>query len=234
MRPFWIGPLTIPTVILLSAACARSPAPTSGPAQLSPATQAVRGTAVNPANIKRVGRELPPGYEVTTGIPSAASPRVIWRLEAGVTAKPPQCAILADPGDRRDQSAQGVSGSGSGGIVDAVVVSLPGLPGPLAPDHNVVAACGQWTMVAGRTTVRVRLTDAPRIDGAETLGMVADVRTSVESGTEVDSRTYTFTAYLGDCYAFTTLTTDPGSVLPALPPQFAADLLVKTVSTLRS
>jgi hypothetical protein len=30
------------------------------------------------------------------------------------------------------------------------------------------------------------------------------------------------------------LTTDPGSVHPALPPQFAADLLVKTVSTLRS
>ena len=144
---------------------------------------------------------------------------------------PPQCAILADPGDRRDQSAQGVSGSGSGGIVDAVVVSLPGLPGP---DHHVVAACGQWTMAAGRTTVSVRLTDAPRIDGAETLGMVADVRTSVESGTEIDSRAYSFTAYLGDYYAFTTLTTDPGSALPALPPQFAADLLVKTVSTLRS
>jgi Domain of unknown function (DUF5642) len=234
MRPFWIGPLTIAAVMLLSAACARSPAPTSGPAQLSPSTQAARGTAVNPANIKRVGRELPTGYEVTTGIPSAASPRVIWRLEPGaavIRAKPPQCAILADPGDGRDQSAQGVSGSGSGGIVDAVVVFLPGLPGP---DHNVVAACGRWTMVAGRTTVSVRLTDAPRIDGAETLGMVADVRTSVESGTEIDSRAYTFTAYLGDYYAFTTLTTDPGSALPALPPQFAADLLVKTVSTLRS
>jgi hypothetical protein len=234
MRPFWVGPLTIPAVILLSAACARSPAPTSGPAQLSPSTQAARGTAVNPANIKRVGRELPTGYEVTTGIPSAASPRVIWRLEAGasvVRAKPPQCAILADPGDGRGQSAQGVSGSGSGGIVDAVVVFLPGLAGP---DHNVVAACGQWSMVAGRTTASVRLTDAPRIDGAETLGMVADVRTSVESGTEIDSRAYTFTAYLGDYYAFTTLTTDPGSALPALPPQFAADLLVKTVSTLRS
>jgi hypothetical protein len=234
MRPFWIGPLTIPVVILLSAACARSSAPTSGPAQLSRSTQAARSTAVNPANIKRVGRELPTGYEVTTGIPGAASPRVIWRLAAGVTAKPPQCAILADPGDGRDQSAQGVSGSGSGGIVDAVVVSVPGLPGPLAPDHNVVAACGQWTMVAGRTTASVRLTDAPRIDGVETLGMVADVRTSVESGTEIDSRAYTFTAYLGDYYAFTTLTTDPGSALPALPPQFAADLLVKTVSTLRS
>jgi Domain of unknown function (DUF5642) len=221
-------------VILLSAACARSPAPTSGPAQLSPSTQAVRGTAVNPANIKRVGRELPTGYEVTTAIPSAASPRVIWRLEPGGAAKPPQCAILADPGDGRDESAQGVSGSGSGGIVDAVVVSVPGLPGPLAPDPDVVAACTQWTMKAGRTSVSVRLTDAPRIDGAETLGLVADIRTSVESGSEIDSRAYTFTAYLGDYYAFTTLTTDPGSALPALPPQFAADLLVKTVSTLRS
>ena len=177
---------------------------------------------------------MPPGYEVTTGIPSAASPRVIWRLEPGGTAKPPQCAMLADPGDGRDQSAQGISGSGSGGIVDAVVVSVPGLPGPLAPNPDVVAACGQWTMNAGRTSVSVRLTEAPRIDGVETLGMVADIRTSVESGTEIDSRAYTFTAYLGDYYAFTTLTTDPGSALPTLPPQFAADLLVKTVSTLRS
>jgi hypothetical protein len=231
MRPFWIGPLTIPAVIALSAACARSPTP--GAAHVSPSTQAPRGTVVNPANIKRVGRELPSGYEVTAGIPSAASPRVVWRLEAGVSAKPPQCAILADPADGHDQSAQGISGSGSGGIVDAVVVSVPGLPGPLALDDYVVAACGQWTMAAGRTTASVRLTDPPRIDGAETLGMVADVRTTVESGTEIDSRAYTFTAYLGDYYAFTTLTTDPGSALPALPPQFAADLLVKTVSTVR-
>jgi len=89
-------------------------------------------------------------------------------------------------------------------------------------------------MSDGHTTARIRLTAPPRIDGAETLGMVADVKTSVESGTEIDSRTYAFIAYLGDYYAFTTLTTDPGSVLPALPPQFAADLLVKTVSTLRS
>jgi hypothetical protein len=232
MRPFWIGPVTV-----LAAACAQPTAPPPGPGQPSAANSPSSHGSVNPANINRVGRELPPNYEVTTGIPSAASPRVIWRLEAGARAKPPQCATLADPGNGRDQSAQGVSGSGSGGIVDAVVVSLPGLrepPEPFALDHNVVAACGQWTMMAGRTTVSVHLTDAPRVDGAETLGMVADVRTPVESGTEIDSRAYTFTAYLGDYYAFTTLTTDPGSAHPALPPQFAADLLVKTVSTLRS
>ena len=232
MRPLWIE--WIGPVVLLAAGCSSpSTPPVSGAGGLPAKPQAPRDAAVNPANIKRVARELPAGYEVTTGIPNTASPRVIWRLDAPVTTKPPQCATLADPGDGRDQSAQGISGSGAGGIVDAVVVFVPGLPGPLALDHDVVAACGQWTM-AGHTSVNLRLTDAPHIDGAETLGMVADIRTSVESGTEIDSRAYTFTAYLGDYYAFTTLTTDPGSALPALPPQFAADLLVKTVSTLRS
>jgi hypothetical protein len=223
VRPFRIG-----LVVLLAAGCFHSPtAPVSSSSSKSPAP---RDAAVNPANIKRVARDLPAGYEVTTAIPDAASPRVIWRLESGGTANPPQCAILADPSSGRDQSAQGVSGSGAGGIIDAVVVSVP----DSASDHDVVADCGQWTLKAGHTSVSVRLTDAPHIDGAETVGMVADIRTSVESGTEIDSRAYTFTAYLGDYYAFTTLTTDPGSALPALPPQFAADLLVKTVSTLRS
>src|SRR6516162_5355320 len=227
MRPFWIGPKAVAVLTLLVAACAHSPAPT--PSATPTKSPSARGTVVNPASIKRVVRELPPNYEVTTGIPGGASPRVIWGLGPDSTVKPPQCATIADPGNGRDQSAQGVSGSGAGGIVDAVVVALPG---PV--DLNHVAACGRWTMIDGHTTAIARLTDPPHIDGAETLGMVADTKSSVESGTEIDSRIYTFTAYLGNYYAFTTLIADPGSALPALPPQFAADLLVKTVSTLRS
>jgi Domain of unknown function (DUF5642) len=223
MRPFWIG---IPAVLLAACAHAPAPAPSAGPAKSPTAHNA----PVNPGNIKRVVRELPPNYEVTTGIPSGASPRVIWSLEADARAKPPHCATLADPGNGRDQTAQGFSGSGTGGIVDAVVVALPG---PVDLDRGVVAACGRWTMGDGHTTASVHLIDAPRIDGVATLGMVADTKSSVEAGTEIDSRAYTFTAYLGNYYAFTTLTTDPGSALPALQPQFAADLLVKTVSTLR-
>jgi hypothetical protein len=227
MRPFWIGAVAL--WALLVAACAQPPAPP--PPKSGPPTSA-HAMTVNPANIKKVGRELPPGYEVITGIPSGASPRTILELDADVVAKPPQCSALADPGTGRDQSAQGVSGSGAGGIVDAVVVALQ--PGPATLDHNLVAPCGQWTMVGEHATASLRLTDPPHIDGAETLGIVADIRTIVESGSEIDSRAYTFIAYLGDYYAFTTLTTDPGSVLPALTPQFAADLLVKTVATLRS
>jgi uncharacterized protein DUF5642 len=229
MRPLRIGPVAPYVLTVLVTACAHSPAPAPSATPAKPPS--AYGPAVNAANIKRVVRELPPGYEVSTGIPSGASPRVIWGLEAGARAKPPQCARLADPANGSDQSAQGVSGSGTGGIIDAVVVALPG---PVDLDLNVVEACGQWTMIAGHTAASVRLTDPPHIDGAQTLGMVADIKSSVESGTEIESRTYTFTAYLGNYYAFTTLTTDPGSALPALPPQFAADLLVKTVSTLRS
>jgi Domain of unknown function (DUF5642) len=223
MRPSWIGAV----LTLLLTACTHSPAPAPS---ATPSTS-TRGTAVNPANIKRMVRELPPNYEVTTGIPTAVSPRVIWSRESDGTVKPPQCATLADPGDGRDQSAQGLSGSGAGGVIDAIVVSLPG---PAVLDQDVAAACGQWSISSAQTTITVHLTDAPHIDGAETVAMVADIKSSVESGTEVDSRIHTFIAYLGNYYAFTTLTTDPGSALPALPPQFAADLLVKTVSTLRS
>lgn len=229
MPPLRIGPVTATALALLVAGCAHAPAPAPAPAT----TRVPAPTAINPANVKRVVRELPPGYEASTGIPDAASPRVIWGLAPGASgsrARPPQCATLADPGNGRGRSAQGVTGSGSGGIVDAVVVAVPG---PVDLPGDVVAACGKWTMTAGHTTARVHLTDAPHIDGAQTVGMVADITSSVESGTEIDSRTYTFIAYLGDYYAFTTLTTDPGSVVPALPPQFAADLLVKTVSTLR-
>lgn len=229
MRPFGIGPAVTTALALAVAGCAHPPAPKppAVPAKTPPGNAA----AVNPANIKRIIRDLPPGYEVSSGIPSAASPRVIWSLGDELQSKPAKCATLADPGNGRDQSAQGVSGSGSGGILNAVVVTLPG---PVDFPEDLLTTCAHWSETAGKTVVRVHLTDAPHVDGVPTVGMVADVKSSVESGTEIDSRVYTFTAYLGNYYAFTTLTTDPGSALPVLPPQFAADLLTKTVSTLRS
>ena len=88
-------------------------------------------------------------------------------------------------------------------------------------------------MTNGRARAHVRLIDPPRIDGAETLGMASDITTSVEGGNEIYSRANTFTAYLANYYAFTTVVSDPGSPDPALTPQFAAELLVKSVSALR-
>ncbi len=186
------------------------------------------GVRINQANIKRVGRELPSGDEVnsTAGV---GAPAAIWGLGAHWTAAPKQCAELADPSDGHGESAQGVSGSGAGGIVYAVVAAAPAV----RADPAVIFGCPRWTLTNSHTSADVRLIEPPHIDGLQTVGMASDVTTSVEAGTEIHSRAYTFTAYLGDYYAFTTLITDPGSSQQQLGPQFAADLLVKTVSALR-
>lgn len=212
-------------VVLLLASCAHAsqPAPAS--------SQSTAARHVNPANIRRVGRDLPPGYEVT-GISGQAAPPVIWGLGGDGAATPARCAALADPAGGHGQSAQGISGSGAGGIVYAVVAAAP--MGPVALNQSLVTQCRAWNMTSGRAAARVHLVDPPRIDGAETLGMAVDITTSVEGGNEIGSRADTFTAYLGDYYAFTTVISDPGSPDSPLTPQFAAELLVKAVSALRA
>jgi hypothetical protein len=209
-------------IVLLLASCAhaRQPVP-------APSTTASRH--VNPANIRRVARELPRDYEVS-GFSGVAAPSALWGRAGRGAATPARCAALADPAGGNGQGAQGISGSGQSGIVYAVVVAAPG---PVSLSDSLVSQCRQWTMTAGRATARVHLIDSPRIEGAETLGMATDITNSVEGGSEITSRVSTFTAYLGNYYAFTTLISDPGSPESSLTPQFASDLLVKAVSALR-
>jgi hypothetical protein len=215
---------SIAAVGLLLAGCAHPGGPAPVPSGNTPAHH------INPANIRRVARELPPGYEVI-GVSGVAAPPATWGLGGHGAANPARCAVLADPAAGHGQSAQGISGSGAGGIVYAVVAATP--TGPVSLDRSLAAQCRQWSMVSGRARARVHLVDPPRIDGAETLGMAADITTSAEGGNEIDSRANTFTAYLGDYYAFITLISDPGSSQLALTPQFGAELLVKTVLALR-
>jgi uncharacterized protein DUF5642 len=211
-------------VALLLAACVHPRTPEPVPSDDTHARH------INPVNVKRVGRELPPSYEVT-GVSGVAAPPAVWGLGADGTAAPSRCAALADPAGGHGESAQGITGSGTGGIVYAVVAAAS--TGPVALDPALVAACPQWNMTNGRATAHVHLIEPPRIDGVHTLGMAIEITTSVEGGNEIASRASTFTAYLDDYYTFTTLISDPGSPYPPLPPQFAADLLAKTVSALR-
>jgi Domain of unknown function (DUF5642) len=212
------------SVALLLAACAHPREPAAAPSNTAVARH------ISPMNIRRVGRELPPGYEVTA-VSGIAAPPASWGLSGDGAARPARCAALADPATGHGESAQGISGSGTGGIVYALVAAVP--TGPVALDASVVAGCRQWSMTSGRARAHVRLIDPPRVDDAETLGMATDIATSVEGGNEIYSRANTFTAYLGNYYAFTTVISDPGSPDPALTPQFAAELLVKAVSALR-
>jgi len=178
---------------------------------------------VDPARINRIRGDLPPGYEAgaADGVPSPAG---FWGFRGAWTADPSQCAALIANGE--PVAARGLSGSGPGGTLYVGVVG--GHPDPSRP-----ANCDQWTMTNEHSSAAISVFPGPPIDGAQTVGMTADIRTVVESGSETDSTTHTCTAYLGDQFVFVTLITDPGAATPPLAPQFAADLLVASVAALR-
>jgi Domain of unknown function (DUF5642) len=184
---------------------------------------------VNPARVDRVRGELPDGYEVAD-FTGPAAPAALWGLRPGWTAEPEPCARLGDPVVGA-ATTRGWSGSGPGGIVHVVVAGSP--PAQTDLDPALITECGQWTLSAGHTSGTVTLVAAPAVDGAATLGMTTATTTVVEGGTETHSRADTVTAYLGDYVAFVTVVTDPGSPNPPLGQDFAAALLVKTVSALR-
>ncbi|MDT5230130.1 MAG: hypothetical protein QOI39_630 [Mycobacterium sp.] len=180
---------------------------------------------MNPARIDRVRTELPSGYEVAA-LSGRAAPIAFWGLGPDWTADPQRCSALADP-VAGGATTRGWSASGAGGIVYAVVATSAAIL-----DQSLIAECGQWTVSAGRTSASITLVAAPAIDGADTVGLSTTATTAVEGGTETHSHADTFSAYLGDYVAFVTVVTDPGSPNPALGQDFAAELLVKTVSAL--
>jgi hypothetical protein len=218
-----LGWFTLPA-ILIAAACS---APAQRPESTTPTTtSAGQAIHVNPDNIRRMRGSFPAGYEVSD-VEGAASPARYWGLQPGWSSDPPQCAALADPAN--GSPPEGLSGSGSGGIIYVVVAPSASA----GPDADTTDVCRHWSMDSGRTTAVVDLVDGPAIDGVPTVGMVAAVRTTVEGGTETDLRATTATAYLGDYVAFVTVVTDPGAGPPELPSDFASTFLTRAVATLR-
>ncbi|MCV7301140.1 DUF5642 family protein [Mycobacterium barrassiae] len=208
-------------VALLAVACGASDRPPQG----APASEGA-SAQVNPARIDRVREDLPDGYEVAN-ISGPVAPTALWGYGSLWTADPPQCGLLSDP-VVDPASTKGWSGSGTGGIVYAVVADLA-----VGLDPGVAAECQHWTLSAGQTSGSVTLTTAPTIEGAQTLAMATSTKTVVEGGTETRSHADTVTAYLDSHVAFVTVVTDPGSPHPQLGADFANELLVKTVAALR-
>jgi hypothetical protein len=206
-------------LVFCVAACGESPS-------VAPSTATSGASAqLNPARIERVRTELPGGYEVRP-LSGRAAPVAFWGLGPEWTADPPRCGALADP-VADAMTTRGWSASGAGGIVYAVVAASTATLDPSLTDE-----CGQWTVSAGHTSGSVTGVAAPAIDSAATVGLSTTTTTVVEGGTETHSHADTFTAYLAGYVAFVTVVTDPGSPNPSLGQDFAAELLVKTVSAL--
>jgi hypothetical protein len=201
-----------------------------GPAQepRSPAdspTSSARAAGINLAKVAKVRGDLPAGYEFADLV-GRVSPLAFWGFGPLWVADPPQCGVLADP-PIDGATVRGWSASGSGGIVYVVAAAAPAL------DSAVIGECGTSTVTAGHTSGTVTTVDAPPIDAATTLGTRTDATTVVEGGTETHSHAETFTAYFDGYVGYAMVVTDPGSPSPGLDADFAAALLVNTVSALR-
>ena len=217
---------SIVALALGMAGCGQPHGPSSSASSAVPASPTAQ---VKPANIAKVRGDLPADYEVSD-ITGRAAPAALWGFGARWTADPPQCGALADP-VVDGAVTRGWSASGVGGIVNAVVTGSP--PDEVGLDPALIADCGRWELSGGHTSGSVTFIAAPAIDGVVTVGLSTATTTRVEGGTETHSHADTFTAYLGGYVAFITVVTDPGSPNPPLGQDFAAELLVKTVSALR-
>nr|WP_026255805.1 DUF5642 family protein [Mycobacterium sp. 155] len=203
-------------------ACAGPPAPSTVPTSLTTVGPAM----MNPARIDRVRQNLPTGYEIAA-IDKRVTPMALWGFGSQWTADPPQCAALAAPAVD-PATARGWSGSGPGGIVYAVVARTTAQQDPALGEQ-----CEEWSVSGGHSNGTVMTVAAPAIPDARTTGMTTAISTVVEGGNETRSHADTFTADLGEFHCFVTVVADPGSPSPPLGADFAADLLVKTVSAMR-
>lgn len=215
--------------VLCLAGCGMAPEPLPTAPEALTTSSMIQGGFVTSANIRRVRADMPAGYEVAD-LAAPAAPAALWGFGADWLADPAPCAALADPAGTAP--VQGLSASGPGGILYAVVAGAPGSAVDLDP--AVLAGCTQWSMTSPRTTGTVTLADTPQIDNAQAIGLTSSADTVVEGGTTTSSTSHTYIAYLGSGYvAYVALVVDPGSAEP-LDPQVAATLLVKTVSALRN
>jgi hypothetical protein len=209
-------------VAVLAAGCGGQragdgPAPASAPA--------VAGSHVDPGRIVRTAANLPPDYERGTAN-GVATPAGYWGFAGSWSANPAECgALLGAAGPA--PAASGVSGSGAGGTLYIVVTPAP------AFDAGLAARCSRWIVRGQHSSAEVSTVAAPDIDGADTLGLWAQIRTVVESGSQTDTVADTYIARLDEYTVFVTLITDPGAPGPPLAPAFAADLLVRSVALLR-
>ncbi len=192
------------------------------------ASSAPGAVRIDPNRVNRVRGALPPGYEAGSA-EDVTSPAGYWGFRARWTAEPQRCELLVSTREPRG-AARGLSASGPGGILYVAVVAQPE---PVV-DSSLLGDCSSWTMSSEHSSAAVRLGDAPQIEHARTTGMTATIRTVVESGTETTSTAHTYCAYADGHLVFVVLVTDPGAVAAPLAPQFAADLLVKSVAALRA
>ncbi len=176
-----------------------------------------------------------PEYKVTDVAPTGIDPKLLTgqKLPDGLKFEPADCAKFATgqvvpPGTEGNMAAVSAEGVGNRFIVIAVETS-----GPM-PVTEPGANCQKVSFAGGALRGTVEVVDAPKIDGAQTLGVHRILQTVV-NGQSRTGEVYNYSAHFGD---YQIIVSANPLVLPDKPVapvniQRAHDLLVAGVNAIR-
>lgn len=209
-------------VVVLLSGCRAKP-PTDAPASTTPAK-------VDIAKVQSVQSTFAPPYVVRTIPTTAIDPKLLAPLQfqQGLTWDPADCAQYAwtlPAGLHGNIASLTAEGEGNRFIAMAIETSQP-----VEFNRDSVDRCGHVTFTAPDMRGVVDVVDAPKIDGAQTVGKHRQLKTAAASG-----ELYTYVAYLGDYLVVVTANPlpAPGQPVPTVNVKRAQQLLVDAVAAVR-
>ena len=188
------------------------------------------------ARVKDVRSSFGPEFTITDVGPSGIDPRLLARQELpqGMSFEPPECASFANQqmlpaGAKGNMAATTAEGQGNRFI--AIAVETSEAASVNAPADN----CRKVGFAGGGMRGLVEVVEAPRIEGAQTLGTHRVVQTTVDG----KARTGELYNYLAGFGSFLVIVTANPLVLPDKPvakvdTQRARDLLVAAVHAIKA
>jgi len=187
------------------------------------------------AKVSGLKASFGPEYKVTEVPSTGIDPKLLagQRLPDGLKFDPPGCAKFATgqlvpPGTKGNMAAVSAEGQGNRFIVIAVETNEPVPVTEPGPD------CKKVTFSGGAVRGTVESVDAPKIDGAQTLG-VHRVLQTVINGQPRTGEVYNYSAHFGDYQVLVTANplVVPDKPLVPVNTQRAGELLVAGVDAIR-
>lgn len=187
------------------------------------------------AKVSGLKASFGPEYKVTEVPSTGIDPKLLagQRLPDGLKFDPPGCAKFATgqlvpPGTKGNMAAVSAEGQGNRFIVIAVETNEPVPVTEPGPD------CKEVTFSGGAVRGTVESVDAPKIDGAQTLG-VHRVLQTVINGQPRTGEVYNYSAHFGDYQVLVTANplVVPDKPLVPVNTQRAGELLVAGVDAIR-
>jgi hypothetical protein len=225
----WLGKFTVVNKAVLALGCVCWLAACAS-------AESADSTSADIAKIAEVRSSFGPNFHVTNIAPTGIDPKLLaaQKLPDGLKFEPPECAKVAaapavPPGLQGNMAAVSAEGDGNRFIAIAVETSRP------VPLNEPGTGCQKVGFAGGSVRGVIEVVDAPRIAGAQTLGVHRILQTAIAGKTRT-GEVYNYSAHFGNYQVIVTANplVVPDKPVVAVNTQRARDLLTTAVTAVRS